>query len=114
MLLELFRPIFRRLRRCFTRVEILNNACGEVFLRLHWMGLTLHPLNLRHLHVSKQFVVAPHHFVGNGHQLAIHFEWRLFNPDRVSIRFRHLLHAIESFKNGHSQYHLRFLTVCAL
>ena len=78
------------------------------------MHVTLHALDFGDLHVGQQFVVPPHHVVRDGHQLAVHFERRLFDSDCVAVRLRHLLHTIESFEDRHCQDDLRFLSVGAL
>ena len=112
--LKLLGPILCRFGCRFCRVEVLNDAGGEIFLCFHWVRLAFHALDFGHLHIGQQFVVAPHHFVGNRHQLAIHFKWRLFDPDCIAVGFRHFLNTIETFKNRHGQHGLRLLPVASL
>ena len=100
------RPILCRLRRCFSRVKVRHNAPGEIFLRLHGMRVALHLLDVGNLHIREPLVVAPHHFVGDTHDLAVHFKRRLVDADRIAERLRHFLHAVEAFQNRRGHDHL--------
>ena len=78
------------------------------------MRVALHLLDVGNLHIREPLVVAPHHFVGDTHDLAVHFKRRLVDADRIAERLRHFLHAVEAFQNRRSQHYLRFLSVGAL
>jgi hypothetical protein len=64
--------------------------------------------------IREKHPVLPHELVANGHELAVHFGWRLVDADGVAEGLGHLLHAVEAFEDRRHEDDLRLLAVVAL
>ncbi|EKE16755.1 MAG: hypothetical protein ACD_10C00820G0001 [uncultured bacterium] len=58
---------------------------------------------------GEQFQIAPHQFVGDGHQFAEHVLRRIGDADVVAQRFGHFVDAVQPFQQRHGEHALRRL-----
>ena len=100
-------------------MEAGDDNVGELRLRSHRVqnaraNLFAESLNHRLRKVREQFVVGPHEFVRDGHQLAKHHAGGLGDADVIAQALRHFLLPIEAHENRHGHGDLQFLAVLAL
>src|SRR5262249_7931902 len=86
-----FKIVERRLCRG-TVMKSLYNAKGQLLLGVHRM-------NCRQRFAEENVVVTSHKLVGDTHEFAEHFGWRLVYPDVVAKTFAHFLDSVQPFQN---------------
>jgi monoamine oxidase len=84
-------PVLARFLCCRLGVEVSDDLGRQPFLHSHGMqasggDLLFHRVDTRVGGIGEQLPVAPHQFVGDGHQLAEHLLRRLRDADIIAIR----------------------------
>ena len=100
----------------FLAVVAGHNLVGQFFLGLFGMQTAFLDgfLEFRDLFqrlAGNEFVETPHEFIGNGHGLTELIGGGLVDADVVSVRFRHLAHAVKPFEQRHRENALRLQIV---